>query len=127
MAGSFLEHVNITVSDPIATAKRLEDWFGWKIRWQGEARAGGYTVHVGNDSSYIAVYSVGKANTPQDSYETRGGLNHVGVVVADLDAMEKKLLAAGYHTHNHGDYEPGRRFYFDDDDGIEFEVVSYDS
>ena len=26
---------------------------------------------------------------------------------------------------NHDDYEPGRRFYFFDWDGIEFEVVSY--
>jgi glyoxylase I family protein len=24
------------------------------------------------------------------------------------------------------DYEPGRRFYYNDEDGIEFEVVSYD-
>jgi glyoxylase I family protein len=29
-------------------------------------------------------------------------------------------------THNHDDYEPGRRFYYNDEDGIEFEVVNYD-
>jgi len=54
-----------------------------------------------------------------------GGLNHIGVVVEDLDAVEAKVLAAGLKTTNHGDYEPGRRFYFHDHDGIEFEVVSY--
>ncbi|MEC7669548.1 MAG: VOC family protein, partial [Pseudomonadota bacterium] len=27
--------------------------------------------------------------------------------------------------HNHADYEPGKRFYFDTPDGIEIEVVSY--
>ena len=32
----------------------------------------------------------------------------------------------GLETFNHGDYEPGRRFYFFDWDGIEFEVVSYE-
>ena len=26
---------------------------------------------------------------------------------------------------NHGDYDPGRRFYFLDPDGIEYEVISY--
>ncbi len=126
MTKSFLEHVNITVSDPVATASRLADWFGWHVRWQGASIGGGTTVHVGNDESYIAVYSPRKMHgAKEDSYVTHGGLNHVGVVVEDLDAVEKKILAGGYKTHNHGDYEPGRRFYFDDDDGIEFEVVSY--
>ncbi|WP_310621360.1 VOC family protein [Flexibacterium corallicola] len=123
---SFLEHVNITVSDPDATANRLVDWFGWKVRWKGLARAGGTTIHVGNDESYLAVYSLGNSqDSTSDTYETKGGLNHVGVVVNDLDAVEKKVLDAGYNTRNHADYEPGKRFYFDDDDGIEFEIVSY--
>ncbi|GAA6200903.1 hypothetical protein NBRC116599_21280 [Aquicoccus sp. SU-CL01552] len=55
-----------------------------------------------------------------------GGLNHVGVVVEDLDATEARVKAAGFVPHNYGDYEPGRRFYFRDSDGIEFEVVHYD-
>jgi catechol 2,3-dioxygenase-like lactoylglutathione lyase family enzyme len=61
---------------------------------------------------------------PND-YKTVGGMNHIGVVVEDLDAVEAKVAAAGFETFNHGDYEPGRRFYFYDHDGIEFEVVSY--
>ena len=59
------------------------------------------------------------------SYTTTGGLNHVGIVVDDLDTAEQRVSAAGYEPHSHADYEPGRRFYFHDDDGIEFEVVSY--
>jgi len=46
-------------------------------------------------------------------------------VVDDLDSVEDRVKAAGFTTGNHGDYEPGRRFYFHDADGIEFEVVSY--
>ena len=57
--------------------------------------------------------------------DVTGHMNHVGVVVDDLDAVEAKVKAAGFRTHNHADYEPGRRFYFDDENGIEFEVVSY--
>lgn len=126
MAETFLEHVNVTVSDPKGTAEKLVDWFGWHIRWHGPAIDGGTTYHVGNDTSYVAVYSRGAPAAPgQDNYAMRGGLNHIGVVVDDLEATESKILAGGYRTHSHADYEPGRRFYFDDDDGIEFEVVSY--
>ena len=126
MSEGKLEHVNITVSDPQKTADRLCELFGWHIRWQGTAIHGGHTIHVGSDDDYLAVYSQGKlSERGDDTYTTRGGLNHVGVVVDDLDAVEEKVNKAGFKTHSHADYEPGRRFYFHDDDGIEFEVVSY--
>ena len=126
MAEAFLEHVNITVSDPAKTGRRLCDLFGWTIRWQGDAIHGGRSLHVGSDESYIAVYAKTDQIAPAaDSYSTRGGLNHVGIVVGNLDDVEARVLEAGYETHSHADYEPGRRFYFRDEDGIEFEVVSY--
>ena len=128
MAEAALEHVNITVSDPDKTAKRLCDLFGWRIRWQGDAIHGGRTIHVGSKSSYVAVYTRGaRAEAEVDSYSTRGGLNHIGVLVADLDQVEAKVRDAGLEPHSHADYEPGRRFYFHDDDGLEFEVVSYEA
>ena len=128
MSTAFLEHVNVTVSDPEAMAKRLKDWFGWEVRWKGDSLGGGTTYHIGNDTSYIAAYSPPHSTTPVKgvSYNQHGGLNHIAVVVDDLDTTEALIKAGGYVTRNHGDYEPGRRFYFDDDDGIEFEVVSYD-
>lgn len=121
-----LEHVNVTVSDPKATAAWVCDVFGWVIRWQGDAISGGYTVHVGEKDSYVALYTppTATSDTP-NSYTTRAGLNHVGVRVKDLSKVEKRVEAAGFQPHNHGDYAPGRRFYFDDHDGIEWEVVSY--
>lgn len=126
MTNAMLEHANITVSDSEKTAKRLCDLFGWHIRWQGEAIHGGMTVHVGSENSYLALYTPGKrTGAPASSYLTTGGLNHIGIVVDDLDAAEKRVAEAGFEPHSHADYEPGRRFYFHDDDGIEFEVVSY--
>lgn len=126
MTAAFLEHVNVTVSDPEKTAKMLCDLFDWHIRWQGDSIDGGKTIHVGEEKSYVAVYSNPKAQSdPSVSYYTRGGLNHIAMVVNNLDATEKRVLAAGFETTNHGDYEPGRRFYFHDHDGIEFEIVSY--
>ncbi len=128
MAAGVLEHVNMTVKDPKATAALLCDLFGWHVRWQGSAIAGGYTVHVGSDDSYVAVYSGprGEQGAAQDNYAQLGGLNHIGVVVDDLDAVEVRVASAGLSAHSHADYEPGRRFYFHDGDGIEYEVVSYD-
>ncbi len=126
MAQAMLEHVNVTVSDPLQTAQMLCELFDWKIRWQGDAIHDGLTVHVGGDDSYIAVYAHPDQEAPaRESYWTRGGLNHIGIVVDDLDEAERRVKAAGFTPRSHADYEPGRRFYFDDDDGIEFEVVSY--
>lgn len=126
MTNAFLEHVNITVSDPARTTKMLEDIFGWHIRWSGPSALGGESIHVGTDTHYIAVYSREKLRT----HKMRNGayvanLNHIAIVVDDLDATEKRVKEAGYEPHNHADYEPGKRFYFHDHDGIEFEVVNY--
>ncbi len=122
-----LEHLNVTVSDPDATAARLGDLFGWTVRWQGASIHGGRSIHVGTADDYIALYAMGpKAGGAKNTYITVGGLNHIGVVVDDLDAAEARVRAAGLVPTSHADYEPGRRFYFDDPDGIEFEVVSYD-
>lgn len=123
---SGLEHVNITVTDPKATAEMLGDLFGWRVRWEGSAINNGFTMHVGTDDAYVAIYTPpGDATAGPSSYETRGGLNHVGVVVDDLDATEARVKARGLVPEKHADYEPGRRFYFRDGDGIEWEVVSY--
>jgi hypothetical protein len=35
------------------------------------------------------------------------------------------VTSEGFAPKNHADYEPGRRFYFDGPDGVEFEVNSY--
>ena len=127
---SRLEHVNFTVADPKATAQMLVDLFYWHVRWEGEALDGGYSVHVGTEDAYVAVYTGpgGAQNQipPENNYLQRGGLNHIGIVVDDLDATEAKVKAKGFETHSHADYEPGRRFYFKDATGIEFEVVAYD-
>jgi len=122
----FLEHTNLTVSDPHESAGALARIFGWHVRWEGEALLGGHTVHIGTDDTYLALYTLGDPlPAATDNYGRIGGLNHIGIVVDDLDATEKRVEAEGLSTFSHADYEPGRRFYFNDRDGIEFEVVSY--
>lgn len=126
MAEMKLEHVNLTVADPDATAAMLGEIFGWKVRWRGEAKDNGLSVHVGGADDYLALYRPqGALAAEYNNYGTIGGLNHIGVVVDDIDAVEVRVKAAGMEPYSHDDYEPGRRFYFNDADGIEFEVVEY--
>ena len=125
MSALRIEHVNVTVRDPERTARLLGDIFGWQVRWQGPARDGGRTIHLGTDKHYVALYT-GRDTAYTDADFAKGQpLNHLGVEVDDLDATEAKVAAAGLVPFNHDDYVPGRRFYFFDPDGIEYEVVSY--
>jgi len=122
-----LEHANITVSDPSATAAWMARVFDWHLRWEGDAMMGGHTKHVGTDSHYIALYTpVSPTRADANRYLVTGALNHLAVTVDDLEATEAAVKAEGFKTTNHADYEPGRRFYFHDADNIEFEVVHYD-
>lgn len=120
-----LEHVNVTVSDPERAARLMETLFGWRVRWQGPARDGGNTIHVGSDRHYIALYTGRGVTYSADDFAKGQPLNHIGVEVDDLDAVEARVVAAGLKPFSHDDYDPGRRFYFLDPDGIEYEVVSY--
>ena len=125
-----LEHLNVTVPDPDATAARLSRLFGWQVRWSGASIHGGRSVHVGPSATgagYVALYRpAGGPGAAPDTYRTALGLNHLGVIVDDLDAAEARVLAEGLTPESHADYDPGRRFYFTDADGLEIEVVSYD-
>ena len=120
-----IEHVNVTVSDPDRAARLMAALFGWHVRWQGPARSGGRTIHVGSDDHYIALYSGRGVAYSADDFAKGRPLNHIGVEVDDLAAIEAKVVAAGLRPFGHDTYDPGRRFYFLDPDGIEYEVVSY--
>jgi catechol 2,3-dioxygenase-like lactoylglutathione lyase family enzyme len=124
MAHGTIEHVNITVTDPARSVKLFEDLLGWKVRWQGPSLMGGASVHVGDETNYLAIYTNDAA---------RGGfakgvpLNHVGLEVDDLAEAERVVVAHGLEPFSHSQYDPGpASFYFFDWDGIEFEVVSYE-
>jgi len=120
-----LEHVNVTVADAERTAALLERLFGWRVRWSGPAQGGGRTVHIGTEDQYLALYTERDSDGTPLAWRKGVPLNHVAVVVDDLGAVESRVAEAGLQPFGHGDYEPGRRFYFFDTDGIEFEVVSY--
>jgi glyoxylase I family protein len=127
MTQIFIEHVNITVSDPDRTASALMQIFDWHIRWQGASMNNGRTVHVGDDQYYVALYAPQNDDNSAHCHDKGKPLNHIGLVVDDLDQVERRVIAQGFTPFSHGDYDPGRRFYFFDDDGIEYEIISYSS
>jgi len=121
MGQTTLEHVNFTVTDLDRTANNLCNLFGWHVRWKGDSIHGGTSVHVGTEDSYVALYAMGPPPSPnENTYSTRGGLNHIGVVVDDLESVEERVIAAASNRTPTSDYDPGRRFYFVMIDGIEF-------
>ena|SRR5689334_4342880 len=125
MSSPRIEHVNVTVADPERTSALMKVLFGWYIRWNGPAQNGGYTIHVGSKEQYLALHTAGSMARAAEAFAKGKPLNHIGVMVDDLEATEASVIAAGLKPFNHADYEPGRRFYFLDPDGIEYEVVSY--
>lgn len=129
MTNAKLEHVNMTVSNPKRSAALMHDLFGWHIRWEGPSMSGGHTIHVGTDDQYLALYTNEDVKAANDgagpTFQKSQPMNHVAMTVDDLDAVEAKVVAAGLKPFGHDDYDPGRRFYFFDWNGIEFEIVSY--
>ena len=124
MPKGHIEHANLTVSDPDRSAALLQQLCGWHERWRGPSQIGGWSIHVGDETSYIALHS--NREKSERRYRKGQPLNHVGFVVDDLDAAQAVVVDAGLEPFGLDDYDPGRRFYFLDWDGIEFELVSYE-
>ena len=122
----FLEHVNLTVSDVDRSAGFYGDLFGFRLRWRGKTADGAEAAHVGDDRCYLALFQARRPGRPPRDY-AGVGLNHFGFVVDDLGAMKRRLASHGISPHSEQAYDPGRRLYFLDPDGIEVELVEYDA
>ncbi|MBV7259582.1 VOC family protein [Erythrobacter crassostreae] len=126
MLKGFLEHANISVTDPERSAELFKQMLGWGERWRGPSQKYGWSLHVGdqkNGQTYLALYT---GDHVKGDYSKGQPLNHIAFVVNDLDAAEQVVIASGLKPFGHDDYDPGKRFYFFDWDGIEFEIVCYD-
>ena len=119
-----LEHVNLSVKDVEKSAAFYCDLLGLHIRWKGELTGGRLAMHVGDDRSYLALFEATLAGRVVQDY-SKTGINHFGFVVDDLDAARERLAKLGIEARDPDDYDPGRRLYFDDPDGIEVELVEY--
>lgn len=123
----FLEHVNITVQDLDRSVAFYQELLAFGIRWTGQAMGSKGTVraaHVGDERCYLALFEAEEPARATLDYG-RAGLNHVGFNVDDLKATRERAIGLGTTPHSEYEYEPGRRFYIFDPDGIELELVEY--
>jgi catechol 2,3-dioxygenase-like lactoylglutathione lyase family enzyme len=121
----FLEHVNMTVTDLDRSIGFYGKALGLRVRWRGTNAEGAPAAHVGDERNYLALFESGAKGSRGEPDYGQTGLNHFGWVVEDLDSAKARLAELGIQPHHEADYEPGRRAYFFDPDGIEIELVEY--
>ena len=128
---TYIEHANITVPDidaAIAFLKVVEPAFAVR---RDEIHAKGYRwAHIGGDRCYIALQEPHPDSHPRDPRRPYKdfGVNHLGWVVGDLDAVVARLEQAGYRRGLAVAPHPHRkRAYFHDAADFEWELVEYTS
>ena len=123
-----LEHANLCVRDIDGMIRFLQTAFPeFQVRCDDIGKEGARWVHIGTDSTYIALNTVrGEPAQPWKPYEGFPGVNHLGYVVDDADALRSRLKSAGYNESTPPNAHPFRkRIYFYDPEGNDWEFVQY--
>ncbi len=124
-----LEHANITVPDIDAALDFLSHLApDFAVMHDGQNPDGYRWVHFGTPQNYLALEEPHEP-TPdaglKRSYRDYG-VNHLGLVVDDVDSTAERLKKAGYKENHVSERHPARlRRYFLDSAGMEWELVQY--
>ena len=115
-----VEHANINVRDLDETVTFLTTALPhFKVRYRGKTARGTTWLHIGTDSTYLAL-----SQMPEDDVSKDARFNHVGFVVDDAEAVKKRCLDAGY-KEEFVDHPYRKRVYITDKEGLEWEFVEY--
>ncbi|SDR86278.1 Glyoxalase/Bleomycin resistance protein/Dioxygenase superfamily protein [Polaribacter sp. KT25b] len=124
-----IEHVNITVPDIDAAVSFLQIIApDFKIKKDEKPINDKRWMHIGNDEFYFALQEAPIATHPIKPNQTyiNYGFNHIGLVVNNIDKIEKKLIKSGYQKGIDTPKETFRkRIYYFDNAGFEWELVEY--
>ena len=123
---SRLEHANIAVSDLDAAIDFLLTALpDFRVRGAGVGPGGLRWVHVGSDTSYVALNEAAADASDERPGHWRG-VNHLGFAVDDAQAVRRRLRAKGYREGYVPESHPHRqRIYFLDGHDNEWEFVEY--
>ena len=128
--GIRLEHANLRVSHVDEMVRFVRAAFpDFEIRGEGESLLGARWLHLGTEDTYLALTQA-RANAPEPwvPYAGKPGMNHLGYEVDDVEAVRRRLAAAGYHESTvPNDHPHRRRVYFRDYEGNDWEFVEYSS
>jgi catechol-2,3-dioxygenase len=123
-----LEHANLCVGDIDGMIKFLQTALSdFIIRHDETDSDGDRWVHIGNDTTYIALNnSTQKDSSDWAPYSGKPGVNHLGYMVDNAEQVRSRLLAADYIESTVENNHPFRkRLYFYDPEGRDWEFVEY--
>ncbi|OZG73176.1 lactoylglutathione lyase [Hahella sp. CCB-MM4] len=123
----YLEHANITVENAQKTMEFLKTAFpDFELRGEGKLwNQPGKWVHFGNESFYFALQQCDDHLSETGTRYLNDGINHVGMVVEDLDGILCRFKEKGYSGYESDAHPYRRRAYYYDPNGIEWEFVQY--
>lgn len=118
------EHINLACHDLNQTLAFYQTLFpAWEVRAEG-VHDGHRWVHFGNHQVYLALNDTPELSRTHHLYENIG-INHVGFVIDDGDAMKAHLEAHQIEYYTLTAPETKHRIYVSDPDGNEVELVEY--
>ncbi|OAN14114.1 lactoylglutathione lyase [Photobacterium jeanii] len=123
----YVEHANITIKDINQTIRFITTAIPeFQVRHQGETEHYRW-CHVGTEHSYLALQEVVARDSTDRQPYVDVGINHIGLVIDDVDAAKSRLLAAGYRENPMAaTAHPWRkRIYFFDSSDVEWEFIEY--
>lgn len=120
------EHINLSCKDIDATKNFYQNIFpDWYIRVEG-VNGDSRWMHFGNNQFYLALNDTPDNKRVHELYENIG-INHVGFVIEDGEAMKALLDKHGIEYYTMTAPETKHRIYVTDPDGNEVEFVEYNS
>lgn len=118
------EHINLSCKDIDTTKQFYQTLFpDWYVRVEGVTDEGRW-MHFGDRQFYLALNDDPQGKRVHIPYESIG-INHVGFVIKDGEAMKKQLEAEGVEYYTYTSPETKHRIYVNDPDGNEIEFVEY--
>jgi catechol 2,3-dioxygenase-like lactoylglutathione lyase family enzyme len=120
------EHINLSCHDLDRTKQFYQTLFpDWYVRVEGTSN-GTRWMHLGNNQFYLAMQANPEQERVHRIYEDIG-INHVGLVIDDGEAMKSWLDKNGIEYYTMTSPETKHRIYVTDPDGNEVELVEYNS
>jgi catechol 2,3-dioxygenase-like lactoylglutathione lyase family enzyme len=123
-----IEHANLAVENLDGMVRFIRTALpNFGIRAKGKTEDGATWIHIGTDSTYIALCtSIHVPVTKRRPYDGSPGVNHIGFEVSDVEAVRRRLADGGYHDSTVQNNHPFRkRVYFYDPEGNDWEFVQY--
>jgi catechol 2,3-dioxygenase-like lactoylglutathione lyase family enzyme len=118
------EHINISCKDMDSTKDFYQTIFpDWYVRVEGISN-GTRWMHFGNDRFYLSFNDTPDEKRVHNIYENIG-INHVGFVINDGEAMKALLDEHGIEYYTMTAAETKHRIYVLDPDGNEIELLEY--